>query len=86
MGGVTTAELNRLEMKFLFGIDFRLYVDISTFGRYCSALMNVAPGEEELQVQRPLHVINGACGLIKDNWSKNSNDSSYHTTIGIHIK
>nr|XP_043609717.1 cyclin-P3-1-like isoform X2 [Erigeron canadensis] len=28
VGGVTTAELNRLEMKFLFGLDFRLHRDV----------------------------------------------------------
>ncbi|KAI3506759.1 hypothetical protein L1887_21323 [Cichorium endivia] len=84
VGGVTTSELNRLEMKFLFGIDFRLYVDPPTFGRYCSLLMSVASGEE-VQVERPLHVIHGACG-IKENWSKNSDDTSYPPTLGIHIK
>lgn len=86
VGGVTTAELNRLEMEFLFGIDFRLYVSLSTFGKYCSELMNEA-SEEAVQIERPpLHAntIHSACG-INENWSKND-DSSYHPTIGIHIK
>ncbi|KAJ6681357.1 CYCLIN [Salix koriyanagi] len=35
VGGVSTEELNRLEMKFLFSIDFRLQVNVNTFGNYC---------------------------------------------------
>lgn len=38
VGGVSTAEMNRLEMKFLFSIDFKLQVNINTFGRYYSLL------------------------------------------------
>ncbi|KAL6318630.1 hypothetical protein AAG906_000708 [Vitis piasezkii] len=37
-GGVSTAELNRLEMKFLFSLDFRLQVTVETFRSYCSQL------------------------------------------------
>ncbi|KAI3678927.1 hypothetical protein L6452_38231 [Arctium lappa] len=89
VGGVTTSELNRLEMEFLFGIDFRLYVSLSTFGKYCSELMNEASEEVAavVQIERPpLHAntIHSACG-INENWLKND-DSSYHPTIGIHIK
>ncbi|PWA15468.1 cyclin-P3-1 [Artemisia annua] len=74
VGGVTTAEMNRLEMKFLFGIDFQLYVNDSTFRKYCSELMS---GAKEIHIERPLHAI-FACG-IKDN-------SSYNPTIGIEIE
>ncbi|KAL5995949.1 hypothetical protein ACLOJK_026022 [Asimina triloba] len=38
VGGVGTAEINRLEMKFLFSVDFRLQVSLGTFGRYCLQL------------------------------------------------
>ncbi|KAL3827936.1 hypothetical protein ACJIZ3_016738 [Penstemon smallii] len=38
VGGLSTKELNKLEMKFLFGLDFRLHVNVHTFGKYCSFL------------------------------------------------
>ncbi|XP_062099821.1 cyclin-P3-1-like [Humulus lupulus] len=38
VGGVSTSELNRLEMWFLFTIDFRLQVNVETFGKYCSKI------------------------------------------------
>ncbi|KAJ4849010.1 hypothetical protein Tsubulata_033337 [Turnera subulata] len=69
VGGVSTAELNRLEMKFLFSIDFRLQVSVSTFGRYCSQLEKQAA--EELQVERP---IQQKC-RIKKVWS-NKDDTT----------
>ncbi|XP_059435590.1 cyclin-P3-1 [Corylus avellana] len=34
VGGVSTAEMNRLEMKFLFGVDFRLHVTAEDFLKY----------------------------------------------------
>ncbi|XP_024017336.1 cyclin-P3-1 [Morus notabilis] len=73
VGGVSTAELNKLEMKFLFTIDFRLQVSIDTFGRYCSHLDKEA--SEGLQIERPIQ----ACG-IKENWS-NKDDSTCAPTI-----
>ncbi|PWA75286.1 cyclin-P3-1 [Artemisia annua] len=76
VGGVTTAELNRLEMKFLFGLDFRLHVSLRTFGRYCSELEKEV--SYELQIERPPRVAHAACGL-KDTWSSSDDSSSYAT-------
>jgi len=73
VGGVSTAELNRLEMKFLFSIDFRLQVTIETFGRYCLQLEKETA--EGLQIERPFK----ACG-IKESWS-NKDDSSCAPTV-----
>lgn len=73
MGGVSTSELNRLEMKFLFSIDFRLQVTIETFGRYCLQLEKETA--EVLQIERPFK----ACG-IKESWS-NKDDSSCAPTV-----
>ncbi|XP_071720651.1 cyclin-P3-1-like [Rutidosis leptorrhynchoides] len=81
VGGVTTAELNRLEMKFLFGLDFRLHVSLRTFGRYCSELEKEISYEP--QIERPLRMNHTACGL-KKTWSSNDDSSSYATTE-IHI-
>ncbi|PON84190.1 Cyclin [Trema orientale] len=69
VGGVSTKELNRLEMKFLFTIDFRLQVSVETFRKYCSQLEKEASG---LQIER-LRPIQ-ACG-IKEGWS-NKDDST----------
>lgn len=59
VGGVSTAELNRLEMKFLFAIDFRLKVNVDTFKKYCSQLEKEAAG---LQMERSIQ----ACGVKED--------------------
>ncbi|KAJ9147044.1 hypothetical protein P3X46_029249 [Hevea brasiliensis] len=68
VGGVSTAELNRLEMKFLFSIDFRLRVNVNTFVRYCSQLEKEAA--EGLQIERSIQ----AC-RVKESWS-NKDDST----------
>ncbi|XP_061341380.1 cyclin-P3-1 [Gastrolobium bilobum] len=73
VGGVSTSELNRLEMSFLFGIDFRLQVSVDTFGRYCWQLEMEA--EEALQIERPMQ----AC-RIKESWS-NKDDPTCASTI-----
>ncbi|PIN14577.1 Cyclin [Handroanthus impetiginosus] len=61
VGGISTAELNKLEMKFLFGVDFRLHVTVQTFKKYCSMLKNETTGR---LIERPIQV----CG-IKENWA-----------------
>ncbi|XP_076922485.1 cyclin-P3-1-like [Bidens hawaiensis] len=81
VGGVTTAEMNRLEMKFLFGLDFRLHVSVKTFGRYCSQLEKQVSCE--LQIERPPRLIHALCGL-KETWSSGEDSSAYATTE-IHI-
>ncbi|GAU23356.1 hypothetical protein TSUD_334030 [Trifolium subterraneum] len=73
VGGVSTSELNRLEMSFLFGIDFRLQVSVDTFGSYCLQLEK--EGSETLQIERPMQ----AC-RIKESWS-NKEDPSCASTI-----
>ncbi|XWS64552.1 hypothetical protein CRYUN_Cryun05aG0013900 [Craigia yunnanensis] len=35
VGGVSTEEMNGLEMKFLFSLDFRLHVTTGVFKKYC---------------------------------------------------
>nr|GMD68983.1 cyclin-P3-1 [Ipomoea batatas]GME06625.1 cyclin-P3-1 [Ipomoea batatas]GME20028.1 cyclin-P3-1 [Ipomoea batatas] len=64
VGGVSTAELNKLEMKFLFGLGFRLHVSVQTFGSYCGFLEK--EGNLTLQIERSIQ----ACG-IKESWSTN---------------
>lgn len=38
VGGVSVVELNRLELEFLFRLDFRLSVTTSVFESYCTHL------------------------------------------------
>ncbi|CAA3008776.1 cyclin-P3-1-like [Olea europaea var. sylvestris] len=73
VGGVSTAELNKLEMKFLFGLDFELHVTLQTFKRYCSRLAKEAI--DVLQIERSSQ----ACG-VKKSW-QNKDDSTYAPTI-----
>uniref|UniRef100_A0A2P2P9D4 Cyclin n=1 Tax=Rhizophora mucronata TaxID=61149 RepID=A0A2P2P9D4_RHIMU len=47
VGGISTAEMNVLEVDFLFGLGFQLHVTPSTFHTYCSYLQN------EMFVQAP---------------------------------
>ncbi|XVE73138.1 hypothetical protein DITRI_Ditri11bG0093400 [Diplodiscus trichospermus] len=65
VGGISTAELNRLEMKFLFSLDFRLQVSVNTFQKYCSQLHKES--SEGHPIERPIR----ACG-IKESWSGKS--------------
>ncbi|KAK6937527.1 Cyclin PHO80-like, partial [Dillenia turbinata] len=74
VGGVSTRELNWLEMKFLFSLDFRLYVSVETFLRYCSLLQKEAASG--LQIERPPIQ---AC-RVKDNWLT-KDDSACASTV-----
>ncbi|KAL0391013.1 UNVERIFIED_CONTAM: Cyclin-P3-1 [Sesamum calycinum] len=60
VGGVSTAELNKLEMKFLFSLDFQLHVSVQTFRKYCSVLRKDTTGG---LIERPIQ----ACGM-KESW------------------
>ncbi|PIA30762.1 hypothetical protein AQUCO_05400100v1 [Aquilegia coerulea] len=51
VGGVTTAEMNRLEIKFLFSLDFRLQVTVDAFRRHCLHLEKEANGGYQIERQ-----------------------------------
>lgn len=74
VGGVSTSELNKLEMKFLFGLDFRLHVSVDTFRKYCLLLEREGNGGGQ-QIERSIQ----AC-RIKENWSS-KDDSTCAATI-----
>lgn len=48
--------MNKLELNFLFSLDFRLQVSPETFGQYCIQLEREGAG---VPVERPVQV----CGL-----------------------
>ncbi|XXG83518.1 hypothetical protein AAC387_Pa10g1254 [Persea americana] len=58
VGGISTVEMNRLELKFLFSLDFRLQVNIGTFGSYCLQLEKEAT-YGAYQIERSIQ----GCGL-----------------------
>lgn len=60
VGGVTTAEMNRLEMEFLFRLDFRLQVTVKVFEDYCAHLEREVMLGGNCQVDRSLAF---GCGL-----------------------
>ncbi|KAL8143134.1 hypothetical protein V2J09_016166 [Rumex salicifolius] len=72
VGGVSSLEMNKLEMKFLFSIDFRLKVSVETFKKYCLQLEEDGNG---CQIDRPIR----PC-WTKDTWSK-KDDAKRSTTI-----
>lgn len=53
VGGISTKELNKLEMKFLFSVDFQLHVSVQTFKKYCSALKQETTCEF---IERSIHI------------------------------
>lgn len=80
VGGITRAEMNRLELKFLFGIDFRLYVSLSTFEKYCLELMSEGSRDKVRNKSKPAHASHVACG-ITENRSMNNDDHTIEIPI-----
>ncbi|KQK06380.1 cyclin-P3-1 [Brachypodium distachyon] len=63
VGGISTIEMNRLELDLLFNLDFRLKVNLETFGSYCLQLEKQAAtfAPEQLPVQ--IYRVNGSKDL-----------------------
>ncbi|XP_022719772.1 cyclin-P3-1-like [Durio zibethinus] len=53
VGGVSTEEMNGLEMKFLFSLDFRLHVTTEVFNKYC--LKMEREGDVGYQTDQKIH-------------------------------
>ncbi|KAG6751623.1 hypothetical protein POTOM_043820 [Populus tomentosa] len=49
IGGVSTAEMNGMEMKFLFNLDFRLHVTAEVFMNCCLKLQNESGEYQNVQ-------------------------------------
>ncbi|KAG9454427.1 hypothetical protein H6P81_007331 [Aristolochia fimbriata] len=54
VGGISTAEMNFLEVDFLFGLSFHLNVTPATFHSYCNYLQREMLLESPLSVPKPL--------------------------------
>ncbi|EOA24712.1 hypothetical protein CARUB_v10017991mg [Capsella rubella] len=70
VGGVSTRELNRLEMNMLFTLDFKLHVDPQTFHTHCCQLEK--HNSDAFQIEWP---IKEACRANKETWQKRTPDS-----------
>ncbi|CAM8963052.1 hypothetical protein QQ045_002915 [Rhodiola kirilowii] len=55
VGGVGTQELNKMEMKLLFDLDFRLYVSPQVFNRYC-LLLEKEDGAKAYSIEQSIHI------------------------------
>ncbi|KAJ7548770.1 hypothetical protein O6H91_07G026100 [Diphasiastrum complanatum] len=60
IGGVATYEMNRLELEFLFRLNFRLQVTVTVFDRYCAHLAKEAAVCAPYQIEKCLQF---GCGL-----------------------
>lgn len=73
VGGVSTRELNRLEMKLLFALDFKLQVDPHTFHSHCCHLEEHNSSDDDgFHIDWP---IKEACRLSKESWRKATPES-----------
>ncbi|XP_024383509.1 cyclin-U1-1 [Physcomitrium patens] len=60
VGGVSVVELNRLELEFLFRLDFKLSVTISVFESYCTYLERDISAISEKRPERSLPAFGSA--------------------------
>lgn len=51
VGGVSTAEMNNLEMEFLLSLDFKLHVTTEIFYKYCQQLEDVGGYRRKVQIK-----------------------------------
>ena len=65
VGGISTIEMNRLELDLLFNLNFRLKVNLETFGSYCLQLEKNATASPERPLVQ-LHCVNGSKDLSYD--------------------
>ncbi|KAJ0246384.1 Cyclin-U3-1 [Hirschfeldia incana] len=73
VGGVSTRELNRLEMKLLFALDFKLQVDPHTFHSHCCRLEEQSSDSDDgFRIEWP---VKEACRLNKETWRKTTPES-----------
>ncbi|KAJ6852523.1 cyclin-P3-1-like isoform X2 [Iris pallida] len=72
VAGVSTEEMNRMELNLLFSLDFRLQVNMGTFGMYCLQLEKEAG---EYHVERPIQVCR------QKDWTNNIEESKCQSAL-----
>ncbi|KAK8928771.1 Cyclin-P3-1 [Platanthera zijinensis] len=63
IGGITTAEMNKLELNFLFSLDFRLQVTVEAFKKYCCQLEMAAA---VFPIERPICKVNELTNIVSE--------------------
>lgn len=59
VGGLTTTEMNKLEVDFLFLMGFKMHVNVSVFESYCSHLEREVSKGGGYQIERTLRLCGG---------------------------
>ncbi|PON92447.1 Cyclin [Trema orientale] len=80
VGGISTTEMNLLEVDFLFGLSFQLNVTPNTFHTYCSYL------QREMLLQSPLHLAEHPLDTpkpIKIHCCFNEDESSHQKELAV---
>ncbi|KAE9617914.1 hypothetical protein Lal_00037926 [Lupinus albus] len=75
VGGITTIEMNFLEVDFLFGLGFHLNVTPNNFQAYCAHL------QREMLLMQPLNFVDSSLSLeksLKAHLCFNEDESSSH--------
>ncbi|KAL5799042.1 hypothetical protein ACOSQ2_003862 [Xanthoceras sorbifolium] len=84
VGGISTTEMNFLEVDFLFGLGFHLNVTTNTFHSYCSYLHK----EMMLILHQPSSPLNMAAetsSLTINNGRSSSSSSSSSSSLKVHL-
>ncbi|XP_062164686.1 cyclin-U4-1-like [Alnus glutinosa] len=80
VGGISTTEMNLLEVDFLFGLGFQLNVTPTTFYTYCSYL------QREMLLKSPPHFVELPLNLgrpLKFHCCFNEDDSTHHKQLAV---
>ncbi|XP_039141734.1 LOW QUALITY PROTEIN: cyclin-U2-1-like [Dioscorea cayenensis subsp. rotundata] len=80
VGGLTTEEMNRLEIDFLFMMRFKLHVNVSVYESYCMHLEREVSIGGGYQIERTLRFML-MCSHDEDNVSSFSSSSSKYKYI-----
>jgi hypothetical protein len=80
VGGISTAEMNLLEVDFLFGLGFQLNVTPTMFHAYCSYL------QREMLIQSPLPIVDlplNMARLQKTHCCFNEDESTHQKQLAV---
>ncbi|KAI9381481.1 hypothetical protein POPTR_015G112140v4 [Populus trichocarpa] len=80
VGGISTREMNLLEVDFLFGLGFQLNVTPTTFHLYCSYL------QREMSIQSPLQIVDTPLNIarpLKIHCCFNEDESTHQKQLAV---
>ncbi|GJM88504.1 hypothetical protein PR202_ga04575 [Eleusine coracana subsp. coracana] len=77
VGGISTREMNKLELDLLFSLDFRLKVNVETFRSYCLQLEKEAL---TLVLEKPIHV-QASNGIKHLSFNNNVDETCKHELV-----